>query len=69
MADGLRLFLNVFGGVLFLVGVEEALVSLGLVSTAGYGAAVAAGVAGVGLGLLRYGGRGPAISVMPRDQR
>lgn len=53
----MRLLLNILGGVLFLVGIEEALVSLGVVSTAGYGAAAAAAIAGVGLGLLRYGGK------------
>jgi hypothetical protein len=55
--DVARLLLIVFGGVLLLVGVEEALVSLGIATTSGYGAAVAAGVAGAGLGLLRYGDR------------
>lgn len=57
MPEGRRLTVNIVGGMLFLVGIEEALVSFGIVSPAGGGSLVAAAVAGLGLGLLRYGGR------------
>lgn len=57
MSDWLGLPVNIVGGVLLLVGIEETFVSFGVVSTAGYGAVVAVAVAGLGLGLLRYRGR------------
>ena len=51
-----RLSLNVVGGVMLLVGLEEGLVSLFQLDAVGYGPLVAAAVAGAGLGLLRSSG-------------
>ena len=51
-----RLGLNVVGGVMLLVGLEEGVVSLFQLESVGYGPLVAAAVAGAGLGLLRSGG-------------
>jgi hypothetical protein len=48
--------LNVFGGVLLFVGLEEGAVSLFGLDAVGYGPLVAAAVAGAGLGILVSGG-------------
>lgn len=57
MSTVTRLLLNVFGGVLLFVGLEEGAVSLFDLDAVGYGPVVAAAVAGAGLGMLRSGGR------------
>jgi hypothetical protein len=51
-----RLTACLLGGVIFGVAIVELLVALNLVTVFGYGPDVAAGAAGLGLGLLRYGG-------------
>ena len=56
MSSVSRLVLNVVGGVLLLVGLEEGIVSLFGIDAVGYGPLAAAAAAGAGLGLLRSGG-------------
>ena len=53
----IRLVVCLLGGVVFGVSLVEALVATSVVSVVGYGADVAGAAAGLGLGLLRYGGR------------
>jgi hypothetical protein len=58
-----RLAVCLLGGVVLGVAVVEALIATSVVSVAGYGADVAGAAAGLGLGLLRYGGpRGSAVN-------
>lgn len=54
--DLARLAAALIGGVIFGVAVVELLIALSLVNAVGYGADVAGGAAGLGLGLLRFGG-------------
>lgn len=59
----IRLAVSILGGVVLGVAVVEALIATSVVSVAGYGADVAGAAAGLGLGLLRYGGpRGSTVN-------
>ena len=51
-----RLVVCLLGGVIFGVALLELLVAVSVVTVFDYGADVLAGFAGLGAGLLRYGG-------------
>ena len=55
-SEFIRLGVCLVGGVVLGVAVVEALIATSAVNGVGYGADVAGAAAGLGLGLLRYGG-------------
>ena len=62
-SEFIRLTVCLLGGVVLGVAVVEALIATSVVSVVGYGPDVAGAAAGLGLGLLRYGGpRGTTVN-------